>query len=57
MKFIKAKKWNSALKTADKIKDREFRTLINGCILKPQVTLQHLMIIKNLSRESRLSKN
>ena len=34
MKFIKAKKWNSALKTADKIKDREFRTLINWMYLK-----------------------
>ncbi len=34
IKFIKAKKWNSALKTADKIKDREFRTLINWMYLK-----------------------
>ncbi len=34
IKFIKAKKWNSALKSADKIKDREFRTLINWMYLK-----------------------
>ncbi len=34
MKLIKARKWNSALKSAEKIKDRDFRTLINWMYLK-----------------------
>ena len=34
IKFIKAKKWNSALKSADKVKDREFRTLVNWMYLE-----------------------
>ena len=34
IKFIKAKKWNSALKTAEKVKDKEFRNLINWMHLK-----------------------
>ena len=32
--FVKAKKWNSALKSADKVKDREFKTLIMWMYLK-----------------------
>ena len=34
IKFIKARKWNSALKSAKKVKDSEFRTLINWMHLK-----------------------
>jgi soluble lytic murein transglycosylase len=34
IKFIKAKKWNSALKSAKKVKDREFRTLVTWMHLK-----------------------
>ncbi len=34
MKFVKAKKWNSAMKTAEKVKDRDFRTLITWMYLK-----------------------
>ena len=34
IKFIKSKKWNSALKSAEKIKDREFRTLVEWMYLK-----------------------
>ena len=34
IKFIIAKKWNSALKSADKIKDRDFRNLITWMYLK-----------------------
>jgi soluble lytic murein transglycosylase len=34
IKFIKARKWNSALKSAKKIKDSEFRTLITWMHLK-----------------------
>ena len=34
IKFIKARKWNSALKTAKKVKDSEFRTLITWMHLK-----------------------
>ncbi len=34
IKFIKAKKWNSALKSSDKVKDRDFRTLVNWMYLK-----------------------
>ena len=34
IKFIKAKKWNSALKSADKIKDRDFKNLITWMYLK-----------------------
>ena len=34
IKFIKAKKWNSALKSVDKVKDRDFRTLISWMYLK-----------------------
>ena len=34
MKFIKARKWNSAMKTAEKVKDRDFRTLITWMYLK-----------------------
>ncbi len=34
IKFIKAKKWNSALKSSDKIKDRDFRNLITWMYLK-----------------------
>ena len=34
IKFIKSKKWNSALKSADKVKDREFRTLVEWMYLK-----------------------
>ena len=34
IKFIKSKKWNSALKTAEKVKDRDFRTLITWMYLK-----------------------
>ena len=33
-KFIKEKKWNSALKTAEKVKDKEFKSLINWMYLK-----------------------
>ncbi len=32
--YVKAKKWNSALKTSKNIKDREFRDLINWMYLK-----------------------
>ena len=34
IKFIKARKWNSALKSAKKVKDNEFRTLITWMHLK-----------------------
>jgi soluble lytic murein transglycosylase len=34
IKFIKARKWNSALKSAKKVKDIEFRTLISWMHLK-----------------------
>ena len=34
MKFIKSRKWNSALKSAEKVKDRDFRTLITWMYLK-----------------------
>ncbi|MDC3157394.1 lytic transglycosylase domain-containing protein [Candidatus Pelagibacter bacterium] len=34
IKFIKDKKWNSALKSASKVKDREFRNLITWMYLK-----------------------
>ncbi len=34
IKFIKAKKWNSANKSAAKVSDRDFRTLINWMYLK-----------------------
>ena len=34
IKFIKARKWNSALKSAKKVKDSEFRTLITWMHLK-----------------------
>ena len=34
IKFIKAKKWNSALKSAKKVKDSEFRTLVTWMHLK-----------------------
>ena len=34
IKFIKDKKWNSALKSASKVKDREFRNLITWMHLK-----------------------
>ncbi len=34
IKFIKAKKWNSALKSAEKVKDKEFRNLITWMHLK-----------------------
>ena len=34
IQFIKDKKWNSALKTATKVKDRDFRTLISWMHLK-----------------------
>ncbi len=34
IQFIKEKKWNSALKSASKVKDREFRTLITWMYLK-----------------------
>ncbi len=34
IKFIKAKKWNSALKSASKVKDSEFRKLITWMYLK-----------------------
>ena len=34
IQFIKDKKWNSALKTAAKVKDKEFRNLINWMHLK-----------------------
>ena len=34
IKFIKARKWNSALKSARKVKDSEFRTLITWMHLK-----------------------
>ena len=34
IKFIKDKKWNSALKSASKVKDGEFRNLINWMYLK-----------------------
>ena len=34
IKFIKAKKWNSAIKSAEKVKDRDFRTLITWMYLK-----------------------
>ena len=33
-KFIKSKKWNSAMKTAEKVKDRDFRTLVKWMYLK-----------------------
>ena len=34
IKFIKARKWNSALKSAQKVKDSEFRTLVTWMHLK-----------------------
>ena len=34
IKFIKQKKWNSALKSAEKVKNSEFRNLINWMYLK-----------------------
>ncbi len=34
IKFIKARKWNSAIKSAEKVKDRDFRTLITWMYLK-----------------------
>ena len=34
IKYIKDKKWNSALKSASKVKDREFRNLIDWMYLK-----------------------
>ena len=34
IKFIKGKKWNSALKSAQKVKESEFRNLINWMYLK-----------------------
>ncbi len=34
LKFIKAKKWNSAIKSADKVKDKEFRNLVTWMYLK-----------------------
>ena len=34
IKFIKSRKWNSAMKTAEKVKDRDFRTLITWMYLK-----------------------
>jgi len=34
IKFIKAKKWNSALKSAQKVKNKEFRNLITWMYLK-----------------------
>ena len=34
MKFIKSKKWNSTIKSAEKVKDRDFRTLITWMYLK-----------------------
>ncbi len=34
IKFVKSRKWNSAIKSAEKVKDREFRTLINWMYLK-----------------------
>ncbi len=34
IKFIKGKKWNSALKSAEKVKDSEFKNLINWMYLK-----------------------
>ena len=34
IKFIKSKKWNSALKSAQKVKDSEFRKLITWMYLK-----------------------
>ncbi len=34
LKFIKSRKWNSALKTAEKVKDKDFRDLITWMYLK-----------------------
>ncbi len=34
MKFIKDRKWNSAMKSVEKVKDRDFRTLITWMYLK-----------------------
>ena len=34
IKFIKSRKWNSAMKSAEKVKDREFRTLVTWMYLK-----------------------
>jgi len=34
IKFIKARKWNSALKSAEKVKDKNFKTLITWMYLK-----------------------
>jgi len=34
IRFIKSKKWNSALKSSEKVKDREFRTLVEWMYLK-----------------------
>ena len=34
IKFIKSRKWNSAIKSAEKVKDRDFRTLITWMYLK-----------------------
>ncbi|MFL2852371.1 MAG: lytic transglycosylase domain-containing protein [Candidatus Pelagibacter sp.] len=34
IKFIKSRKWNSAVKSAEKVKDRDFRTLITWMYLK-----------------------
>ena len=34
IKFIKSRKWNSALKSAEKVQDRDFRTLVTWMYLK-----------------------
>ena len=34
IKFIKSRKWNSAIKSAEKVKDRDFRTLVTWMYLK-----------------------
>ena len=34
LKYVKSRKWNSAMKSAAKVKDREFRTLITWMYLK-----------------------
>ena len=48
IKFIKAKKWNSALKSAKKVKDSEFRTLITWMHLKTTQNTATFNDYKNL---------
>ena len=43
IQFIKDKKWNSALKSAAKVKDREFRNLIQWMHLKTGLMLVNIL--------------